>query len=196
MGFNQRVDCFSKIFQCCNFEICARENLIAAHVNDLALFVHHFVVLQHVLSNFTVALFNCCLCALDGLRNHLCFDCFIVWKCAPHDPTECTCCKEAHEFVIKAEIKTTCAGIALTSRATTQLVVNTAAVMAFSSENIQATDRTNFAALFCTLCFLQWQQFVVTSLSCSTSSLEFFGHFSNRCWQCEIVNQQVWADTF
>ena len=90
MSFNQRVNGLSQILHSRNLEVCARQDLIATHVNNFALLVHYFVVLQDVLTNLTVALFNSCLCTLDGFGDHLCFNGFVVRQCATHDPTKST----------------------------------------------------------------------------------------------------------
>ena len=99
--------------------------MISALINDLALFVHYFVVLQNVLTNFAVALLNRALRTFNRLGDHFCFDRFVIRKRFTHDPTESTCCKQAHEFVIKTEIEATFTRVALTTRTTAQLIVDT-----------------------------------------------------------------------
>jgi hypothetical protein len=54
--------------------VLAVDDLLATSVDDLALFVHHLVVLEHVLADLGVATLDGVLSALDGLGDHLGFD--------------------------------------------------------------------------------------------------------------------------
>ena len=170
--------------------------MIAAHVDDLALFVHDFVVLENVLANFAVALLDSCLCPFNRLRHHLCFDCFIVWKRTAHYPTECTGGEQTQQFVFKTEIEATCSRVALAPRTAAQLVVDTTAVVTFGAENIQTANGANLVAFFLALCLENRKQNLVARESSLAFGLELFGHFFDWCRQSEIVDQQRWVDTF
>ena len=126
MTVNQGINRIRQVLHGCNFEIEAFKNLITALINNFALFVHDLVVLQNVLANFSVALLDCALRTLNCFGHHFCFNCFVIGKRFAHDPTEGTRCKQAHEFVVETEIKAAFTGIALTTCATTQLIIDTA----------------------------------------------------------------------
>ena len=113
MRFDQRINRFGHVFESCNFQINTIKNLVAAHVNHFALLVHHFVVLQDVLTNFSVTSFDRTLGTFNSFRDHLVFNRFVIRQRTPHDPTQRTSGEQAHQFVFKTQIETTRAGIAL-----------------------------------------------------------------------------------
>ena len=152
MRFDQRINCLGHVFERCNFEINAVKDLVAAHINHLALLIHHFVVLQHVLTNFGVTCFDSTLSAFDGFGDHLVFNCFVIRQCTSHDPTQCTGREQTHQFVFKAQIETTRAGVTLTARSSTQLIVDTTTLMTLRANDIQATDFTYLVAFGLALC--------------------------------------------
>ena len=133
MRSNKGIDSFSEIFHGSRFEIFTRENLITTHINDFALLIHNLVVLQYVLTDFAVALFNSCLGALNCFGDHLGLNCLVVWQCSAHHPTKCSSGKQTQQFIVEAEIETARSGVTLTTCTTTQLIVDTTAVVAFGT---------------------------------------------------------------
>ena len=105
VGLDEAVDGFGQVLHRGGAQVESLENLVAALVDDLALLVHHLVVLEDVLADFTVALFDGGLCALDGLRHHLRFDCLVVGHGPPHHPTEGTRGEESHELVVERKVE-------------------------------------------------------------------------------------------
>ena len=79
MTVDERIDRLSEVLESGSLQVDAIQDLITALVDDLALLVHHLVVLEHVLANLRVPLLDGGLCALDGLRHHLRFDRLVFW---------------------------------------------------------------------------------------------------------------------
>ena len=79
--------------------VFAVNDLLAPSVHDLALFVHHFVVLEHVFTYLSVTSFNGVLRALDCLGNHLGLNCLVVGHRAVHDPRHRAGREEAQQVV-------------------------------------------------------------------------------------------------
>ena len=89
MRFDERIDGIGHIFERRNFEIDSIKNLVAAHVNHLALLIHDFVVLQYVLANLGITSFNSALSTFDGFGNHLVFNRLVIGQRTTHHPAQC-----------------------------------------------------------------------------------------------------------
>ncbi|SHT05356.1 Uncharacterised protein [Mycobacteroides abscessus subsp. abscessus] len=95
-------------------------------VDDLALLVHHLVVLEDVLSDLEVLLLNLSLRTLDGIGHHLGLDRHVVRDVhARQDRFQRSTIEAAHQFILQRQIEAGLARVALTPGAPTQLVVDT-----------------------------------------------------------------------
>ena len=164
VGLNQCIDSLSQVVHCRNFEIEAFKNLVAALINDLALLVHYFVVLENILSDFAVSLFDGGLRTLDRFRDHARFNRFVFRKRATHHPAECASGKQAHQFVIEAEIEAAFARVSLTACTTTQLIIDSPRLVALGAKNIKAAKCSHLVAFFLTGNFVRLHELVITSL--------------------------------
>ena len=99
-------------------EVFAFHDLDTPGVDDLALLVHHFVVLEDVLADLSVARFDGVLRAFDRLGDHLRFDRLVLGHRAVHYPRHGTGREHAKELVLEREVEATFAGVALAARAT------------------------------------------------------------------------------
>ena len=107
-------------------------------VDDRALLVHHLVVLEDVLADLEVLLLDLGLRALDGLGDHLRLDRHVVGQVEPgHDRLERGAVEAAHQLVAEREVEAGLARVALTAGTTTQLVVDTARLVALGAEHVQ-----------------------------------------------------------
>ena len=128
-------------------EVGVVEDLVAALVDDLALLVHHLVVLEDVLADLGVALLDGVLRPLDGLGDHLRLDRHVVGQGLAHHPVHGAGGEQAHELVLERQVEAALAGIALTARATAQLVVDAAALVALGAEHVEAAELADLVAL-------------------------------------------------
>ena len=98
---------------------------IALCVNHTALVVGDVVVFEQLLADVEVARFDFALRRFDGARHHARFDGFTVRNLeAIHDGFEALTCENPQQRVVHRQIKTRRSGIALTTCATAQLIVN------------------------------------------------------------------------
>ena len=107
--------------------------------DDLALVIHHVVVLQDLLADVEVALLDLLLRGLERLvhprvRDRLAFLeaerlQHLVHALRPED---------AHQIVVEREIELRTAGVALTARAAAQLIVDAPALVALGREHVEA----------------------------------------------------------
>ena len=123
------------------------DDLLAALVDDLALLVHHFVVLEDVLADLGVARLHGVLGALDRLRHHLGFDGLVFGHGAVHDPRHGAGREQSQQVVFEGEVEAALTRVALASRTTAQLIVDAPRVVSLGAEHVEATERANFVAL-------------------------------------------------
>ena len=116
-------------------------------VDDLALLVHHLVVLEDVLADLGVAGLDGVLRPLDGLGDHLRLDRHVVGKRLAHHPVHGAGGEQAHELVLEREVEAALAGVALTAGAAAQLVVDAAALVALGAEHVEAAELADLVAL-------------------------------------------------
>src|SRR5690606_6049748 len=108
-------------------------------IDDFSLLVHHVVVFKHALTDIKVIAFDTYLRLLDRLADHAMLDGLIFGDFGPRHHVLDTVAAEAfHQVVFEAKIETALARIALTARATAQLVVDTPGFMALRAEYEQA----------------------------------------------------------
>ncbi len=107
-------------------QVAAVQHPAALFVDDRALLVHHFVVLQDVLANLEVLLLDLRLSRPDRPAHHLRLDGHVVGDVqGVHDAFDGGPVEQPHKVVAQREIETRLAGVALATRPTTQLVVDT-----------------------------------------------------------------------
>ena len=103
------------------------ENLVALLVNHLALVVGDVVVFEQLLAHVKVACFDLALGALDTARDHARLDGLAFGHLElVHDGAHAVTRKNAHQRIIQTQVKPRRTGVALTTRAAAQLVVDTA----------------------------------------------------------------------
>ena len=131
----------------CSREVFAVEDLLAAPVDHLALLVHHLVVLEDVLADLEVAVLDGALRALDRLRDHLRLERHVVGERAVHHPVHRAGREQAHEVVFERQVEAALARVALAARATAELVVDAAALVALGAEHVEAAELADLVAL-------------------------------------------------
>ena len=123
--------------------VLALEHAVAVLVDDLALLVHHVVVLEDALADEEVLLLDLALGVLDLLREHLRLDRLLVALLvdrteAVEDAVDAVAGEEAHEVVLGGEEEARLAGVALAAGAAAQLVVDAARLVALRADDEQA----------------------------------------------------------
>ena len=118
--------------------------VVAHHVDalledDLALIVHHVVVLEHVLARVEVARLDLLLRLLQrlvdpGMRDGLAFLQAQLLQHAVHAVRA----EDAHQVVFEGQVELGTAGVALAARAATQLVVDAPALVALGADHVEA----------------------------------------------------------
>ena len=113
----------------------------AQAVDDGTLLVHDVVIVQQGLTDFKVMAFHALLGILDGAGNHVVLDglAFLHPEFL-HEPGKAVGTEQAHEIVFERQIEARGARIALTAGTAAQLVVDTAALVAFGAEDVQAAE--------------------------------------------------------
>ena len=123
---------------------CALEDAVAVLVDDLALLVHHVVVLEDALALQEVLVLDLLLGALDLLGEHLVLDRQLVAvvvllgeELVVEDAVDAVAGEQAHEVVLGGQVEARLAGVALAARAAAQLVVDPARLVALGAEDEQ-----------------------------------------------------------
>ena len=115
---------------------------VALLVNHLALQVHDVVVFEDVLTRGEVHRLDLALRALDRLRYHRRLNGLVVGhvRLLHHtgDGIHAIAAEQAHEVVFEREVELRRARVALASRTATQLVVDTARLVALGADDAQA----------------------------------------------------------
>mmetsp|Transcript_22686 Transcript_22686/g.37284 ORF Transcript_22686/g.37284 Transcript_22686/m.37284 type:complete len:344 (-) Transcript_22686:1815-2846(-) len=104
--------------------------------DDLALVIHYIIKFQELLADVKVATLDLGLCTLQRfvhpwVHNRLAF---LKAKCFQH-LVQTVRAKDAHQVVFERQVERCAAGIALTTRTTAQLVVDTAAFVTLRGQN-------------------------------------------------------------
>ena len=130
-------------------QVVAFEHVAAVGVDRLALAVEDVVVLQDVLADLGVARLDLALCALDGAGDHRGLDRDIVREVrAREDRLGRAGLEQAHEIVGQRQVEAALTGVALSSRAAAQLVVDAAGLVALGAEHVQAAGLDDLRGLF------------------------------------------------
>ena len=132
--------------------VAALEHLVAVLVDDLALLVHHVVVLEDALADQEVLLLDLALGALDLLREHLRLDRLLLALLggraeAVEDAVDAVAGEQAHEVVLGGEEEARLAGVALAAGAAAQLVVDPARLVALGAADEQAAGLEDLLAV-------------------------------------------------
>ena len=115
------------------------QRLVAQPVDDLALLVHHVVVLEQVLADVEVVRLDPLLRALDRAGHQRCS--MTSPSCTPrrvHHAGDALAAEEAHQVVLEREEEARGARVALAAGAAAQLAVDAAALVALGADDVQA----------------------------------------------------------
>ena len=132
-------------------QVLAVQNLVTLGVDDLALLVHDVVVLKNALTHGEVDALDLVLGALNGLGDDLVLDRHVVAHIGRdhhlRDAVHLVAAKQTHQIVLERQVELGLARIALTAGTATQLVVDTAGLMALGADNGQAAGGKHALAL-------------------------------------------------
>ena len=116
------------------------QQIVALGVDDLALVVGDIVVFEQVLANVEVVGFDLALRILDGLGHPGMFNRLAFLHAQfLHQPGHLLRREDTHQAVFHRQVETRGAGVALTSGATAQLVVDAAGFVTFGADDMQPT---------------------------------------------------------
>ena len=119
-----------------------RHHLAALLEDDLALVVHHVVVLQHVLAHVEVARLDLLLRLLQRLVDPGMDDRLVLLQAEPlQHRVHALGAEDAHQIVLQRQEELRAARIALAARAAAQLVVDAAALVALGADDVEAAGR-------------------------------------------------------
>ncbi len=109
------------------FDTFAGQNGVTLTVNHLALLIGNVVVLKQLFANVEVAAFDLALRLFDGIGNHAMLDRLALLhpECF-HKVLHPVRGEDAHQVIFQREVETARPRVTLTTRATTQLVIDTA----------------------------------------------------------------------
>ena len=126
----------------------AVQHLLALTVDDLALLVHHVVILQHRLTGLEVAGLHRGLGLLDGLGEQLVLNGHILLHIEPlHHVGDPVAAEQTHQIVLQRDVEPGLAGVALTAGTAPQLVVDTAGIVPLGADDKQAAGLTDLLGL-------------------------------------------------
>ncbi len=188
---DERVDRFGEVLHRRGTQVLAVEDLIAALVDDLALLVHHLVVLEDVLADLRVLRLDGGLRPFDRLGDHLRLDRLVVGQRPAHHVAQRTGGEQAHQVVVEAEEEPALAGVTLTAGAAAQLVVDATAVVAFRTDDVEATEFADLVALGLALRRVLGEQLLVAGERLLAPLLEVFGHLVERHRELVVVDEQL-----
>ena len=117
------------------------EDLVALAVDDLALLVHHVVVLDDVLADVEVVALDLGLGVLDRLGDQAVLDRDVVLEAEPvHDRGDVRPAEALHQVVFERDVEAGRAGLALAAGAAAQLVVDPARLVPLGADDVQAAQ--------------------------------------------------------
>ena len=139
IGFHPALHRLAQHFENLLLQILAVQHLIALGVNDLALAVHHVVVLEHVFPDAEVSAFHLALGAFDGVGKHLVFDGDVFLHIEPvHNGLHPVAAEQAHQVILHGQVEPGGARVSLTAGTASQLVVDPAGLVALGAHDEQA----------------------------------------------------------
>src|SRR5713101_6147052 len=117
-------------------------------VDDLALLVHHVVVLEQMLADIEVVRFDLLLRILDRSRNPSMLDRNAVLHAdTVHQALETVGAEDSEQIVLEREIKTRRTGITLATRTPAQLVIDPPRLVALRAEDVKSARPNHEFAL-------------------------------------------------
>ena len=120
-------------------DVLAVQHLAALAIDDLALLVHHVVVLQHVLADLEVAAFQLFLGAFQRVGDHAVLDGRVLVDLeGVHQAGDAVAAEQAHQVIFQAQVEAGSTRVALTAGTAAQLVVDAAALVALGADDEQA----------------------------------------------------------
>ena len=128
-------------------EVVAVDDLQPALVDDLALLVHHLVVLERVLAHFGVAGLDRVLRPLNRLGHRLGLDRHVVGQRPPHHPAHGTGGEQAQQLVVEAQVEAALPRVALAARPAPELVVDAPALVALAAQHVEPAELAHLFAL-------------------------------------------------
>ena len=121
-------------------DVLGGQQAVAHVVDHLALLVGHVVVFEQLLADVEVAAFDLALRLLDGVGHHAVLDGLTGLHAQRlHEVLHPVGGEDAHQAVFQRQVETAGAGVSLTAGTATQLVVDTARLVALRGDHVQAT---------------------------------------------------------
>src|SRR5450759_317102 len=120
-------------------QVLVTKDLVALFVDGLALLVDDVVELDDALADVEVVALDSSLGALDGLGDEARLDRHVLFETeALHDAGDAVGGEALHEIVFEREVEARRARVALATGAATELVIYTARVVSFRTDDVQA----------------------------------------------------------
>ena len=114
-------------------------------VDNSTLLVHHVVIFQQALTNTEVVLFYLALCTFDAIINHLGLNHLAVLEAQLiHYASNALRSEQTHQVVFQRNEEYRRTRVTLTTCTTTQLTVDTTALVTFCTDNSQTTCGLHF----------------------------------------------------
>ncbi len=130
------------------FDVFAVEHSLALPVDDQTLAIEDVVVLKNVFADFEVLRFDLRLGGSDRVRHHLGFDRYVIRDVeATQEGIDHVGLEQAHQIVFQRQVELRLTRVALSTRAATQLVVDTSRFMALGGQNIEPAELDHFVVL-------------------------------------------------
>ncbi len=108
------------------------------------MFVHDVIIVQEVLPHIEVAGFHLFLSIFNAPGNQVVFNGFSFFHAHPfHDGGDLVGTEDPQEIIFQGEVEAGGAGISLTARATSQLVVHPPAFVSFGPQDVEPVQFTN-----------------------------------------------------
>ena len=118
---------------------------MAFSVDDIALLVHHIIVLDEAFTDTKVILLYLLLCALNRVGNHLMLDHLTLLEAhLIHQACQSVGTEHTHQVVLHTHEEHTATWVTLTSCTTTQLTVHTATLVALGTKDSQTASLFHF----------------------------------------------------
>ena len=118
-------------------QVLAVEHLAPLAVDDVALHVHHVVILKDGLAGLEVSALNGLLRALDGIGEHLHVQRRVVVQVLGHHAHHALAAEKAHDVVRQRQEEAALAGVALAAGAAAQLVVDAPGLVPLRAEDVE-----------------------------------------------------------
>ena len=129
-------------------QVGAFEDLAAFLVDDVALGVHHVVVLDDVLADVEVVALDLRLRRLDGARHHAALERHVVFHAELlHHARQPLRREPPHDVVLERHVEARRAGVALPAGTAAELVVDAARLVPLGADDVQAAGLDDLLVL-------------------------------------------------